>query len=177
MKESIINWIKSVYVNTINGEQVFNEKLYASHSIWWCLGMFALLGVSFLIFWFLFKLILIKVTHSYFHKSKVKWDDYLVKNKVFKALAYLIPSFFLEYFFSIVFFEYPSFFSVFSMLAKLVIIFLLIVTINRILVTFKDILLDNAKFKDKPVQSYIQVIQITVTIILIAIMISVLTGV
>lgn len=177
MKESIIRWIKSLYEHTINGEKVFNSDLYSSHTIWWSLGMFAILGVSFLIFWFLFKTVLIKVTHSYFHKSKVKWDDYLVKNKVFKAIAYLVPSFYLDYFFSIVFFEYPSIYSVFSMLSKLVIVFILIVVANRTLVTVKDILLDNVKFKDKPVQSYIQVIQIIVTIVLIALMISILTGV
>ncbi|HNS42441.1 MAG TPA: mechanosensitive ion channel [Taishania sp.] len=177
MKESIINWIKSIYEHTINGEKVFNSELYASHTILWSLGMFAVLGISFLIFWFLFKLVLVKITHSYFHKSKVKWDDYLVKNKVFKAIAYLIPSLFLDFFFSIVFYEYPSVYSVFSMLSKLVIVFIFIVVVNRILVTIKDILLDNVKFKDKPVQSYIQVIQIIVTIVLIAVMISILTGV
>ncbi|MCO5260445.1 MAG: mechanosensitive ion channel family protein [Crocinitomicaceae bacterium] len=177
MRDFVINWIKQIYETTINGEKVFNKSLYDSHTLYWSIGMLVVLGVIFLIVWHLFKFILVKFSHSYFQNNTIRWDNYLVNNKVFKALAYLIPTFFVDYFLSIVFYEYPVVYSIFSKLTSVVIILFLIITFNRLLVTLKDILLEKESFKDKPIQSYVQVIQIVLTIILVAVMISVLTGV
>lgn len=177
MREFIINWIKGFYTSTVNGEHLFNKELYDSHSAYWSLGMLLTLSLIFLIVWHLFRFTMIRVSHHYFDKTKTKWDDYLLKNKVFKALAYLIPLTFVDYFISIVFYDFPSGYAFFSKLTSLAIVFFLIITLNRILVTLKDILLEKDSFKDKPIHSYVQVLQIIVTIILIAAMISIVTGV
>lgn len=177
MREFIINWIKSFYEHSVNGEHFFNKELYDSNTAFWSLGMFLALSILFLIVWNLFRFTLIRITHHYFNKTKTKWDDYLIKNRVIKAIAYLISMLFVDYFLSIVFYEYPTVYGFFSKLTSLLIVFFLIVTLNRLLVTVKDILLEKESFRDKPIQSYVQVLQIVVTIILVASMISIVTGV
>ncbi|MBC9813203.1 mechanosensitive ion channel [Crocinitomicaceae bacterium CZZ-1] len=177
MKEEIIRWIRSFYEHTINGRTVFDAETYASHSLLWSIGMLLALLIACLIVWHLSRFVLIRVAHMFFDRTKTKWDDFLIKNKFFRALAYLIPLMFMEHFISIVFYSYPNTHDFFTRIVEVLIVLAVIVVINRFLTTVKDILLENERFRDKPIQSYVQVVKIIVSIVLIVVMISILTGI
>ncbi len=84
---------------------------------------------------------------------------------------------FIEYFLSIVFFDFPKVETFFIRITSALIVFVFILIVNRFLSTTKDILSEKSQFKDKPIQSYIQVVKIIISIILTVIIISLLTGI
>lgn len=177
LREKIISWIRSLYEYTSNGRTVFDAETYDFHAPFWAAGMFVAFFLLSLGIWHISRFFLVKLTFLFFDRTKTKWDDYLLKNKFFRAVAQLIPLMFIEYFISIIFHDYPQLQSIANKLAESMIIIAFIIIINRFLSALKDILEDRSAFKDKPLQSYIQVIKITVTIVLVVVIIGLLTGV
>lgn len=177
MRETVIQWIRSFYESTVNGESVFDSQSYAFHAPFWAVGMFCSLLLLCLIAWHFSRFLLIRLSFLFFDRTKTKWDDYLIKNKFFRAVAHLIPLMFVEYFVSIVFYHYPSLQVVVNKLTESLIIIVFIIVVNRFLSALRDILAERPSLKDKPIQSYVQVIKITISIILIVALISLLTGV
>lgn len=177
MKEGIIQWIRSFYELNRNGHITFDQQSYDSHLFLWSVGMFLVLTLLFFVIWFLSRYVLIYLSHFFFDKTKTSWDDYLVKNKFFRALAHLIPLMFANYFLSIVFYHYPKLNAFSNRIVDALIIVVIIFVINRFLSTVRDMLEENERFSGKPIQSYIQVFKIVISIILIVIMISILTGI
>jgi len=176
MRASIIEWIKSYYYSNINGIEVFDRTTYNAHSFYWAIGMFiSLIIVSFLL-WVITRFVMMQVLHVLIDKSKTHWDDYFVKNKFFRALAQLVPVMFMEYFLSIVFYRYPTLLSISNKFVMFILIIVLILIVNRFLSTLRDILIERPHYKDKPIQSYFQVMKIISSGILIVILLSILTG-
>lgn len=177
MKEQIIQWIRSFYLQPVNGYNKFNKQAYLDHQLFWCFGMFLALLVVCWIVWNISRFLLIRVSYMFFDRTKTKWDDFLIRNKFFRALANLIPLMFIENFLEIVFYHYPNILAFFLKTVEVLIILSIILIVNRFLSTLKDILMERERYKDKPIQSYVQIIQIIATIILCVIIISRLTGV
>lgn len=172
MRSQIISWIKGFYSE---GAQ-FASRDYESDLILWTIGLFLALVAASLIVWFVSRFILIQVMHTVAGKSKTEWDDHLMNNKVFKGLALIVPLMFTEYFLSIAFFHYPDLESFLVKLSKVLIIIAGIIIVNRVFNSIRDIMLDYDNLKDKPIQSYSQVLKILVSGILIISMFSVVTG-
>jgi len=176
MKDKIIEWIYSWYKNP-GYHMDLDDPLYNSHAPLWALGLLVACLLICLIIWAISNFLLVKLTFMFFDRTKTKWDDYLLKNKFFKALAHLIPLLFAEYLLSIVFYHYPKVHAFTGKLVGASIVFVFIFVINRFLSSFKDILADQPSLKDKPLQSYIQVGKITVSIILGVVILGMLTGI
>lgn len=176
MRASIIEWIKSYYYSTINGVEVFNKTTYDAHAIYWALGMFFSLVIVSYLLWIFTRFIMMQVLHVLIDRSKTNWDDYLVKNKFFRALAQLVPVMFMEYFLSIVFYRYPTLLSISNKFVMFILIIVVILIVNRFLSTLRDILVERPHYRDKPIQSYFQVMKIISSGILIVILLSILTG-
>jgi miniconductance mechanosensitive channel len=128
--------------------------------------------ISFVLWWITRKL-LIQVIHTLAYKSKTKWDDYLVKNKFFAALAHLVPFIFLEGFIQIVFSDFPLLSTFLFRITSLVIIVIGLYTILRFLSTARDVLIEKPRLKDKPIESYFQLGKILTTGLFIILMVSV----
>jgi len=110
----------------------------------------------------LIKKVVIAVFKSYASKSKNTFDDFLVKNKTFDYLAHIIPL-------SVVIWTLPTLFIAFPWAEKkleivfdIALIILLIWILRSILRTFRDYLKSLNSFKDKPIDSYVQVFMIFV---------------
>lgn len=176
MRASIIAWIKSFYESTVNGTTVFNNQTYLDHSIYWALGMFAILVGASLLIWIISRFIMFQLVYLLVDRTKTVWDDYLIKNKFFRALAQLVPLMFMEYFLSIVFYQYPSLVSLSHKFVMVLIILVLILTFNRFFSTVRDILFEQERYRDKPIQSYFQVAKIISTGIFIVVLMSIVTG-
>ena len=87
--QSLVNWTnKTLSSAGVEGD----AQIYIRTA----LLLLAAVGLSFILWW-VTKKILIVVIHRFAHKSKTKWDDYLVKNKVFSAIAHLVPFVILDF--------------------------------------------------------------------------------
>jgi miniconductance mechanosensitive channel len=171
MKDAIIQWIRSFY-----GTTNFNHSAYEEQAIYWAIGMFVILVAFSLAIWYVSRGILIKVLYVLVDRTKSSLDDHLVKNKVFRSLAHLVPLMFMDYFLSIVFYQFPYMHGGLSRLVSVLILFAVMVSINRGLNAFRDIIKEKEVYSDKPIQSYFQVGKIAVSGIFFIIMLSVVTS-
>lgn len=172
MRSQIISWIKGFYRP---GHQL-EERMYENDIIWWTLGMLVVLILASIVVWLVSRFTLIKVMHAIAGKSRTEWDDHLINNRVFRGLALLVPLMFMEYFLSITFYHYAEIQSYLVKLTSSLIIAAFIIIVNRTFNAVRDIMMDSDRVKDKPIQSYTQILKIVVSGILIISMFSVLTG-
>jgi miniconductance mechanosensitive channel len=175
MKESIIKWIRSLYFIQNENGRIFDEIIYENHSPYWAIGLFICLIITVYLLWLISRFILAKLVIAFVDKTTITWDDYFVKYKVFRSLANLVPLLLMEYFLSIVFYQYPLINSYCLRFAHLLIVFVIMISVNRCLSAFRDIIQENIRYQDKPIQSYFQIAKITSTCIFIIMMLSVLT--
>lgn len=163
--EALINWTN----DTVGAMGIEGDALIYTRT--GVLLVAALL--SGVILWWVTRKILIEVIHSFAHKSKTKWDDYLVKNKFFAALAHLMPFLFIEFMIETVFVDFPSIGKFLLRGTNIVIIVIVLFVILRLLNTFSDVLIEKPRLKDKPIASYFQLTKIVVRGIFIILIISV----
>lgn len=122
------------------------------------------------------RIVLLKGFISLAKKSKTDWDDLLVENKVFSAIAHLIPVLFIFYLLPQIVNNHSDLVDYFDRIAEVVIILVAIQIIFRVLNTIKTILSRIETFKDKPLQSYFQLVKIIVSIILGILILSILAN-
>ncbi len=123
--------------------------------------------------WWLTRKILIRVIYTIAHKSKTQWDDYLVKNRFFAALAHLVPFLFVDFMIKAVFIDFPVLVDFFLRVTDVLIILIALFSILRFLSSARDVLVEKPRFKDKPIESYFQLAKIIISGLLIIMMISV----
>lgn len=117
-----------------------------------------------------------RVLHNLAKKTKTDFDDYLVNNKVFVYLSNLIVLFALYEFVPLVLIDFPESEIYLEKLFEVVIILVTIWILRSVLMTFRDFLRTFNSFKDKPIESYIQVFMIVVWIVGIIVIFSAITG-
>lgn len=109
-------------------------------------------------------------------RTKSKFDDYLIQNKIPETLSYFPSLFILISFLPPSLQSFPIFEklsdSLLSILGAIMTIFL----VQRLLNSIKDFLKTLKNFKDKPIDSYIQVIMIFVWFIGLMVIFSILSG-
>lgn len=112
--------------------------------------------------WLITKKLIVNAIHKLFLKTKMTWDDLLIEKKIFDKLAYIIPAVFVIFTVPSILVEYPKLSSYIVTLAMIVILLVIIWTIIALLAVFDIILSKSPIFKDKPITSYIQVLNIVV---------------
>lgn len=117
---------------------------------------------------FLTRKILLNILHGIARTTKTKFDDMLMQNRAPRSLAHLVPLFLTIKLFPIVFFDFPHFESIIIVVLKVYAIILTVWIFRSILKTFGTYLKTLSNFKDKPIDSYIQVGMIAVWIIAVA---------
>ncbi|OCB75524.1 mechanosensitive ion channel family protein [Flavobacterium crassostreae] len=122
------------------------------------LGLFIACFVT----WYLTKKIIVNAIHRLFLKTKTTWDDILIEKKIFDKLAYIIPAVLVIFLVPILLAKYAAVSGYVVTLAKILILFVIIRTINAMLSVLNEILSQSHIFKDKPISSYIQVLNILV---------------
>lgn len=109
-------------------------------------------------------------------KTKTHFDDLLIKNKTAKRLAYLFPVLFLYQFLPEIFSNNQTVFELLKNILEAFSIVIIINLIRALLKTINDYIKTISSFKDKPIDSYIQVIMIFLWFIGGILILSVLTG-
>ncbi|WP_282135879.1 mechanosensitive ion channel family protein [Seonamhaeicola maritimus] len=121
-----------------------------------------LLGLLIIVFIvdFLIRKILLQAFTKFAEVSKSNFDDLLVKNKVPRNVAHIIPLLIAIEFVPDIFSDFPDFEIMVEKGLKVFAIILTLWVVRSLLNTVKDFLKTLPSLKDKPVDSYIQVFMI-----------------
>ncbi len=139
------------------------------------IGVCVLSG-AILIIDFLMKKVCVAIFKMYASKSKNTFDDYLVKNKTLDYLAHIVPLSIIIWVLPELFRAFPTAERYLELLFDIMVIVLVIWIVRSVLRTFRDFLKSLDSFKDKPIDSYIQVFMIFVWSIGAILIFSSITG-
>lgn len=118
--------------------------------------------------------ILLKITEHIASSTNFKFDDFLVKNHFFRNTARIVPLFFLNEIYPFLLNDHQQIIVPFLKLFHILIVLTVVFIVISILKSLKDQLKEIERFKDKPIDSYIQVVSITVWVLAIISMILIL---
>ncbi|GGH42285.1 mechanosensitive ion channel protein MscS [Mangrovimonas yunxiaonensis] len=104
--------------------------------------------------------ILVRAFHSFAGRSKTHFDDLLVEHKAPNYIAHLVPLLITLELFPIVFSDFPNFEAPVEKLIKIYGILLFIWILRSVLKTFETYIKTIPRLKDKPIDSYIQVVML-----------------
>jgi len=144
------------------------------------LNMLALLLVLLFIVFiidFITKRILIRFSSGLAKRTKTNFDDILINNNLPRDIAHIIPLIILLEFIPQVFIDYENAENIIETTLKVIAIILTLRIIRSFLNSVKDYLKTLAKFKDKPVDSYIQVFMIFAWLLGIFSIFAIITGI
>ncbi len=110
------------------------------------------------------------------NKSKTKFDDFLVVNKTFLHLSNLLTVNFVSLLIPTLFFDFPDFEIIAEKVVSVLTIIFIIWLLRSVLLTLKDFLRTIKVFKDKPIESYIQVVMIILWLVALILIFGILTG-
>ncbi|MGB0395789.1 MAG: mechanosensitive ion channel family protein [Flavobacteriaceae bacterium] len=128
------------------------------------------------IFWLVSKRILRLIFLKISKRTKSKFDDFLIKNKIPETLSFFPPLFILIGFLPQSLISFPLLEQPVASLLEILGAIVTIILVRRLLNSFKDFFKTLKNFKDKPIDSYIQVIMIFVWFIGIMFVFSILSG-
>jgi miniconductance mechanosensitive channel len=120
-----------------------------------------------LFMWWFARQVMLRGLHMLADLSKTNWDDHLLSNRVFRAVGYLLPLIFMDYFLSIVFYQYPVLNNFSMKVTDVLIIAVVLISINRTLNATRDIVKEKHIYRDKPINSYFQISKIAVSFIFV----------
>ena len=135
-------------------ESGLNDWWIASLTVLADLG--ALLVISFLADIFVRKIV-VAIIQLVVKRSKVTWDDYFFKERVFHALAHLIPTLIIRTFLPIVFQDLPKWIAPLDKFLVIVLIYQFVVVVTRAARAAAHVVEDLETFKDKPLQTLLSV--------------------
>ena len=122
------------------------------------------------------KKVLLKLVNKLSNRTKTTWDDKLVESHFFKKLAVIIPIIILLNSLIFVFKPFPEVHAVIKKILEVI----LVINFGAIIIAFinamQKILKDKPSLRDKPLNSYSQLIKIIILIIFGIIIFSILTG-
>ncbi|MDC7999983.1 mechanosensitive ion channel [Aequorivita todarodis] len=107
-----------------------------------------------------FRKIIIESFKAFSNKTKTTFDDYLVKSNFPKFVAHLLPLWIIWYLLPIIFVESPFVTNLLQIAAQIYLIVLCIYIFRSILRSTRNFLEENERYKDKPMESYVQVMMI-----------------
>ena len=139
------------------------------------LGLVVLVLLSMTIY-ALTKKFIVRLLHTFFRKTAVKWDDVLADRETFNNLAHFIPSIIIRIATPYLFSDYDS---LLPFMIKLADVYVLIAA-TLIAISFlkgaEYMLSQSAAFVNKPLASYFQLVRIVVFIAVFIIILSILIG-
>lgn len=125
-----------------------------------------------LVSYFSIRYLFMKLFIKFTKKTKTKWDDYLIERGFFQNFSFLLPLGILHVTLS----SHSFYLGFVEKSLKLLIILVIVRTIQSMLHTFEDIYNTYEISKEKPIKSYLQIINIFVVLSAIIIFIALLFG-
>ena len=143
----------------------------ASHLIEWGLSqhitdvwvviilLVILLGLIFIVD-FLSRIVIRKISAGIARSSKTKFDDLLISNRLPRRVAHIVPLLFAYEFMPIILKGFPYYAEIARKILLLYAIILTLWIVRALLNSIKDYLKTKPRYKDKPIDSFIQVFMI-----------------
>ncbi len=131
--------------------------------------------LSLIIFW-LSRKILNKIFKKIALKTKTNFDDALINNNFPFYSSFLLPLFFIYSMSSFFIESYPEVLSFILKAIEIIFIVNIVFIVRSVLLTISDYSKDSTNFKNKPIDSYVQVFLIILWFIGIILIMSLLTG-
>ncbi len=159
--------------------RIFKEHFSLSEIIAIYLNLLANLVVLSLLGYILFKAFRFfgrKAIRKMANKTSTTFDDLLIKNRTFLNLTRIIIFILIYNLLKEILVDFPNLFTYAERITTIGIIFAIIWFIRSILLTVKDFLRTTEAFKDKPLESYVQIFMIVLWLIAAISSFSVLTG-
>ena len=163
--------------------KIWIEKLLSNYSVFDSLlpyiTMLILLVATIIIIYFalwITRKLLRKFVGAFIRRTRTKWDDYLIKHKLFKAIALLVAVIILNATTETIFMDFPR---LEPFVQKLVDIYFLYVIIKIIVAFLKgteDYVSESEMFIEKPIASYFQLARILLYIGGFVLALSILLG-
>ncbi|PRY07380.1 miniconductance mechanosensitive channel [Pontibacter ummariensis] len=114
--------------------------------------------------------------HRFAKKTATQFDDYLIRNRFFSIISLGVPLVIVVQALPIVFYDFQEWIKPLRTLTDIYLILLAIWTVRALLRTLKDYLKTTSLFKDKPVESFVQVLTIFLYFVGGLLIFSLLTG-
>jgi len=140
------------------------------------LGLLLILTLIILIIDLITRKLLINLFNQYSERSKTNFDNFLVANKVPRNIAHIIPLLILLNYVQYVFIDFQFIENIIEKGLQVFSIILTIWILRSFVNTIKDYLKTLPRLKDKPINSYIQVIMIAVWVVGILSAFAIITG-
>ena len=159
----------------------YNSFINAGMSEIWAknINMVALLIISLLII-FVVDLIINKLLLNFFikiaEKTKSNLDDLMLKNHVFTKISHIIPFFIALKLIPTIFIDFSNIEIIVTKVVSIIYVLLIILVIKSVLNSLKDYFRTLPRLKDKPIESFIQVIMIFVWISGLLFIIAIVNG-
>jgi miniconductance mechanosensitive channel len=165
--------IAKYFYNLFKSSEYFSDStaIYLNAA----LNFLIIMILSFLLFKIL-RYTAVSTLHKLAIKTKTTLDDYLIKNRVFVYVTNLVILFIIYELIPLVLIDFADFEIYFEKFVEILIIFVGVWIVKSLLLTLKDYLRTFKSFKDKPIESYIQVFMIVIWILAIIVVLSKLTG-
>ena len=159
--------------------ELFLEKGFSSSTSEYLnmLVLLVILVVIIIVSDFITRKILVRAFHTFAKKSTTQFDDMLITHKAPNLIAHLVPLLITLKFFPVVFKDFPSFEVPIEMLLKVYGILLFIWMVRSVLKTFETYFKTKPRLKDKPIDSYIQIVMLFTWIIGLATCFVIVTGI
>ena len=141
------------------------------------LSMLIILCVVIFISDFVARRLLVQAFVNFSKRSKTNFDDLLVSHKVPRNIAHLVPLFLTIRLFPTVFYDYPQFERFIIILLKIYGVLLTIWILRSVLRTLESYFKTLPRLRDKPIDSYIQVVMLFVWVTGFGLCFVVLTGI
>ena len=138
--------------------------------------LLALLFIAFVVD-YITKRLLWKFSAGVAKRTKTDFDDILIKNRLPRAVAHIIPLIILIEFVPQVFSDFEFTETVVENTLKIIAIVLTLQIIRRLLHSIRDYLKTLPRYRDKPVDSYIQVFMIFAWLLGLFSIIAIITGI
>ncbi|MFV0248170.1 MAG: mechanosensitive ion channel family protein [Tenacibaculum sp.] len=158
---------------------LYYNKLSLPHELAVYLNLISNLIVLFILGYIVFRVLRYsgrKLLFNIASKTKTSFDDILIKNKVFLNITRIIML--LVFFVSLqpLLEEFPNLLKYTDRIVSVIITFFVIWLVRSILLSLKDFLREFSSFKDKPLESYVQIFMILLWMIGLVIAFTLLTG-
>jgi len=121
--------------------------------------LMAALLLAFILDWVIWKL-LRNISVRLARRSRNNFDNFLVLHKTPKALAHLFPLLFLHVMVPLIFVDFPTLRELAWKILAILVVLQTLAVIRKLLRSIRDYLWTKPNFKDKPLDSYMQVFMI-----------------
>jgi miniconductance mechanosensitive channel len=109
---------------------------------------------------FITKKVVLQAYHSFTNKTQTTFDDFLVKSNFPRYVSNIFPLLLLIFTVPVIFEDYPRLLELFNTAVDIYIIILIVLICRSLLRTTNNYMKTHERYKDKPIESYTQVLMI-----------------